>query len=266
MSTQEKEQERQAAALMFNKLLPSESDITDIFPESFVIFHPKSFVGGDFFMMKKTIEDSAHDEVYRFVILIDCTGHGIEGGMAAAMTQQIIAQEFENDVRSPRTILKRAHKKIMAMYNGTVSADIIIARHSKKHSKIVFSGAMRPVLRASAFELHIIKGCRVRIGDPNYDIETLKEHEMSVELSDTIYVSSDGYESQFGGEVGKKMMKSRLHLWLFAASTMPIERQREFLEIQLMKWSKGHEQVDDICLIGFKPEVETNTELQNGSI
>jgi serine phosphatase RsbU (regulator of sigma subunit) len=67
-----------------------------------------------------------------------------------------------------------------------------------------------------------------------------------------VYIFSDGYADQFGGPKGKKLMYRRFRELLLEVSTHEPDRQRSLLQEAFGKWRGGHEQVDDILVIGMR--------------
>jgi serine phosphatase RsbU (regulator of sigma subunit) len=69
---------------------------------------------------------------------------------------------------------------------------------------------------------------------------------------DTIYMFSDGYADQFGGQQGKKLMKAKLRDFILLTAKLNMDEQYAPL-LQFHHQFKGNnEQVDDICIIGVK--------------
>ena len=67
-----------------------------------------------------------------------------------------------------------------------------------------------------------------------------------------MYLSSDGYYSQFGGSKGKKFMRSQFINKLDELQTYPIDKQKELLMRVFIEWKSGTEQVDDVLVIGIE--------------
>jgi serine phosphatase RsbU (regulator of sigma subunit) len=67
-----------------------------------------------------------------------------------------------------------------------------------------------------------------------------------------IYLSSDGYYSQFGGERGKKFMKAGFEKTLDDLQVLPIEKQKSILLSTFTAWRGTNEQVDDVLIIGIE--------------
>ncbi|HPF93790.1 MAG TPA: SpoIIE family protein phosphatase, partial [Tenuifilaceae bacterium] len=81
-------------------------------------------------------------------------------------------------------------------------------------------------------------------------------HTESLEPDDMIYMFTDGYADQFGGPEGKKYKFRRFRHLLLNVHKYPLDVQRKLLIGSINEWKGDMEQVDDILIIGIKPEVE----------
>jgi serine phosphatase RsbU (regulator of sigma subunit) len=77
-------------------------------------------------------------------------------------------------------------------------------------------------------------------------------HEISLMKGDLIYVFTDGFADQFGGEKGKKFKSSKLKELFLQLQAIPITLQKSELNTAFEKWKGNLEQVDDVCVIGVK--------------
>ncbi len=78
-------------------------------------------------------------------------------------------------------------------------------------------------------------------------------HTLDLEPGDTFYLSTDGFQDQFGGPKGKKYMSLKFREMLGKCSLLPITQQREFLETEFLNWiGTEYEQVDDVLVIGVQ--------------
>ena len=75
---------------------------------------------------------------------------------------------------------------------------------------------------------------------------------MQLQKGDTIYLFTDGYADQFGGEKGKRFMRHRFKDLLLSIQHLPMNDQREALYNAHIEWKRNLEQVDDICVIGVR--------------
>jgi serine phosphatase RsbU (regulator of sigma subunit) len=80
----------------------------------------------------------------------------------------------------------------------------------------------------------------------------LQVHQFYLQENDTIYLFSDGYKDQFGGEDGRVYSSKRFKNLLYKIHQKPMEKQREILAQELENWKGGRKQTDDIVVLGFK--------------
>lgn len=76
-------------------------------------------------------------------------------------------------------------------------------------------------------------------------------HEIDLERGDNIYIFSDGYVDQFGGDEGKKFMAKPFKDLLTSVYGKSMPEQQQVLEDTLDKWQAALDQVDDILVIGI---------------
>ncbi|MFI5204507.1 MAG: PP2C family protein-serine/threonine phosphatase, partial [Flavobacteriales bacterium] len=79
-----------------------------------------------------------------------------------------------------------------------------------------------------------------------------KLHSLALEKGDMLYLYTDGYADQFGGDKGKKYKESNLKKLFQRICLLPVQQQRESLIAELDTWITDHEQIDDICIIGIR--------------
>jgi serine phosphatase RsbU (regulator of sigma subunit) len=75
-------------------------------------------------------------------------------------------------------------------------------------------------------------------------------HTHKLQKGDTVYMFSDGYADQFGGEKTKKFMVKRFIETLVALKGRPMKEQEATLLDTFIGWQGDNEQVDDILVIG----------------
>ncbi len=80
------------------------------------------------------------------------------------------------------------------------------------------------------------------------------KHIIYIYTPTTFFLFSDGFPDQLGGENGRKFMSSKFRDYLAEIHQKPMSEQYSLLENKLKEWQQGHEQNDDIIIIGFKLE------------
>ncbi len=67
-----------------------------------------------------------------------------------------------------------------------------------------------------------------------------------------MFLFSDGYVDQSGGEKGKKYSSTRLATFLLTIADMSTTEQNERIAAEFNNWKGEYEQVDDVLLISIK--------------
>ena len=121
-------------------------------------------------------------------------------------------------------------------------------------NELEFSGANIPLILIDETQtIQLIKGDAKSIGGTEQKIEdSFSTRKMKVKVGDQLYISSDGFKDQFGGEKGKKMNRKRFLNLLSSNSQYSNEIQKDLLLNYFLEWKGGLEQLDDICIVGVK--------------
>ena len=81
---------------------------------------------------------------------------------------------------------------------------------------------------------------------------SFSKQNVKVKRDDMIYIFSDGYQDQFGGEKNKKYMLSRLKNFLSQISNEDENHPIKFHKNEFISWKGDNEQIDDVCLMGLR--------------
>ncbi|MFK7756364.1 MAG: SpoIIE family protein phosphatase [Flavobacteriales bacterium] len=238
-------------------ILPGNDYIKSSFPESFVLFKPKSIVSGDFYWFKKT-----NGRVMFSVV--DCTGHGVPGAFMSLVGYNSI-NTVTKIISRPSAILtqvdKMASETLQRRDDGQVNMqdgmDMAFCSIDPLTLELIFSGAHNPAYIVRGNELLELKPDKMAIGGYKEDYTQFSDVRFQLEPNDIIYLFSDGYADQFGGPNGKKFMKRKFKELLLEISHLPMEVQRKELYIRLLDWQGKEAQVDDICIFGVKITAES---------
>ncbi len=241
------------AKMLQETILCSPEIIAQEFPEHFILFQPKDIVSGDFywFHSKKDIN---------FIAVADCTGHGVPGAMVSMVCNnalnKIIIEDDENDtakiLEKVSSGVRSVFKKEGAKSEANDGMDIALCAINKERNKLLFSGANRPLVIIRKGEVIDVDADRKSIGGVSYDDNTFSKKEIKVETGDVLYLFSDGYIDQFGGESGKKLKSKPFKELLLSIHALSMNTQKEKLAEAFEKWKGNLEQIDDVCVIGVK--------------
>ncbi|AFM02981.1 Stage II sporulation protein E (SpoIIE) [Bernardetia litoralis DSM 6794] len=230
---------------------------TTIFEElsdNFIIDRPRDIVSGDCYWFEQHQGDF-------YVALADCTGHGIPGALMTILCNSLLNDIFNSrsGVRSPAEMLIELHHRLIHHLHQQKSnvqdgMDIAICRINKNDKTITYAGAKQPLLYVDKDgEFNRFKASSLPIGGHEVKIKRkLEDITIHYQVGDTLYITSDGYQDQFGGKNDKKFMSKRLYNMLVEIHKMPLEKQKIHIETQLNNWQANNEQTDDIMMIGIK--------------
>jgi len=77
-------------------------------------------------------------------------------------------------------------------------------------------------------------------------------HEIQLSKGDQVYMFSDGYADQFGGEKGKKLKYKNFKKLLLENAQLDMDKQQSLLNEFFFNWKANEEQVDDVLVLGVK--------------
>jgi tetratricopeptide (TPR) repeat protein len=233
-------------------ILPDEDLWNKLLPESFKLYLPKDIVAGDFYWLVET-------DNYIFVASADCTGHGVPGAMVSVTCSNALNKSvLEEKITSTNEILNRTReiviKQLQSQQQGQLQdgMDICLVRINKKNRlQIQYSGANRPLVFVSKGNITEIKPDKQPIG--YYELaKPFSVQEIEFTQDTCLYLFSDGYADQFGGEKNKKLGNRKWKEMLAEISGKDMKEQAEFLKNYFDKWKASYPQTDDVTVIGIK--------------
>jgi serine phosphatase RsbU (regulator of sigma subunit) len=236
-------------------LFPDENNLKNIVSESFLFAMPKEDLTGDFAWVTR----SGHKVI---VAVADCTGHGIPGAMMSILGLSLLNQVvLEERCYEPSFILRRLDDKMRHSFeHSSVSSrlaydgmDISVCCIDYGTGKISFAGAMRPAWIVSGESILELKGSRYPIGGLRLEGQRLYEGtEIEFQRGSMLYMFTDGYTDQFGGQYEKKISRGRLKKLVQMINQSPMKEQKEQLLEFFLFWKGTQVQTDDVTLMGVR--------------
>ena len=233
-------------------ILPDVKLIYKTLDQSFILYLPKDIVSGDFYSF-------AHKDNKVLIAAADCTGHGVAGAFMSMIGSALLNQIInEKNITTPSIILDHLNEGIVDALkqkeNETSDGmDISICAFDLNKTKLEFAGANRPLWIVRNKELLFFKPNKFPIGGLQvvHD-EKFSQHTVELQKDDSVYLFSDGYADQFGGERGKKLMTKKFREILLSIQHQSMPDQQFHLHKYFNDWKGVNEQVDDVLIIGIR--------------
>lgn len=239
----------------------------DLIGGYFLIFQAKDIVSGDFYWYYEKDE-------YYYMCVADCTGHGVPGAFLTMLGTTYLNEIMTLEgLASPGQILDRLREHFIIGLSQSSNTgnkdgmDISMIRVNTKTLEAEWSGANNPVWIVrdnvqpsianakttvkDSYSLYEVKGDIQSISIMD-NMQTFTNHEIQLLKNDRVYLFSDGYTDQFGGENGKKFMTGNFKKAILDRQHLDLKAQGEDLKIIFDEWKGQNEQVDDICVLGIE--------------
>lgn len=233
-------------------ILPPAGLVKEYLNESFILYKPKDIVAGDFYWM-----EPQKDRI--LFAACDCTGHGVPGAMVSVVCNNGLNRAVrEFGLTDPGKILDKTRAIVISEFEKSEEEvqdgmDMALcALHTQTHT-LQYAGANNPlwIVRNGNNEIEEIKADKQPIG--KYAAASpFTTHEVKLHKGDTIYIFSDGYADQFGGDKGKKYKSGQMKKLLLSLQDKNMATQRQMLDAAFEQWRGDIEQVDDVCIIGVR--------------
>jgi phosphoserine phosphatase RsbU/P len=225
---------------------------SDLFPEQFCLMLPKDIVSGDFYWFHK-IDNKI------LVGVFDCTGHGVPGAFMSVLGITLINETVIRErIVEPHLILNRLREKIIeALGQKGIYLEVkdgmdgSMISYDLKSKTLVYSGAFNPMYIIRNNKIIEFNGDRMSLSYQQ-NITGFSKHEIKTRHNDLIYMFTDGYVDQFGGQEDRKFLRDQFKQVLLKTHKNPMEVQKEMLLDIYYKWKGNRDQVDDITVVGLK--------------
>lgn len=258
-------------------ILPDEEKLNNYFTEYFVLFNPKDIVSGDFYWVNK--------KDYRlYFMAADCTGHGVPGAIMSIIGHTSLETTLKNsntlnageflDLLNTNMINTLLQSKQHSIKDGM---DVALCIYDEKKNTLEYAGANNPLYiirkRTNGFD-NVLTQEQLALSNDDYNLFEFKAdkqpigdfdhrtnfntHTINLLSGDTIYLFSDGFADQFGGDKGKKYKYKPFKQYLLDIQSDNLPVQKEKLNNELNNWmhplndTQHYEQVDDMLIISIR--------------
>lgn len=247
------------ASRIQNALLPPKESLAQFLPEHFILYKPRNIVSGDFYWMTAK-------ENKLILAAADCTGHGVPGAfmsmLGIAFLNEIVNKITENKhiyALQANEILNQLRTYIISsLHQRTDNSeskdgiDMALTIFDFDNKKLQYAGAHNPLYIVRNQEIIEKKADRMPVAIHKKADKPFTNHEVDFQEGDTLYIFSDGFPDQIGGDKGRKFMSRHFKNLLNEIHERPMNEQKIILERKFEEWKNGYEQLDDILIIGAK--------------
>ena len=230
-------------------ILPQSIEIKKYLKNHFIYYKPKDIVSGDFYWFYPINENEI------LIAAVDCTGHGVPGAFMSIIGNNGLNKAVqESNLKTPSLILNYLNDFVIKSLKQNSThindgMDISLCHINVKTNQLQYSGAHNPLIIIRKNEIIETKANRYSIGSKE---NNFSNHAFKLEENDSIYIYSDGFADQFGGDKGKKFSSKKLKELLKSTSSKTTQEQYNIIDSTFNEWTKNEEQLDDICIIGIK--------------
>ena len=238
----------QYAKRIQNAILPPSKVVKEYLQESFIYYKPKDIVAGDFYWLE-------HAKGKVLFAAADCTGHGVPGAMVSVVCNNGLNRSVrEYGLTDPGEILNKTREIVVQEFEKSeeeVKDGMDIALCSLEGNILQYAGAHNPLWIVRGGELLETKANKQPIGQFD-NPEPYTTHTLELQKGDSLYIFSDGYADQFGGEKGKKLKTANFKKLLLSIQKESMEKQKQLIDEAFENWRGDLEQLDDVCVIGVR--------------
>ena len=230
-------------------MLPPEN----FFNDTFVLFMPRDIVSGDFYWM--------HDSGFKqYIAAVDCTGHGVPGAFMSIIGHNSLNKIVrESGITRPSEILDHLNIEVVhALLQRSEKAvrdgmDISIISYDILEHTVEYAGAYQPLYHVRDGRVTIYRADRFPIGMIDGQAKkSFTNNKVDVRPGDMLYIFTDGFADQFGGEHEKKFKTIKIRALLSEIYALPVDEQKRRLHSAIKEWMGEIPQIDDILFIGTR--------------
>jgi serine phosphatase RsbU (regulator of sigma subunit) len=236
-------------------VLPTAQETKNLFPESFILYKPKSIVSGDFYWL-----NAVNDQL--ICAVADCTGHGVPGAFMSLLGYNMLEDVVKPAPElSPGPILDSLNQQVLSRLSGddkeeTIKhgMDISLISIDKTNNRLQYAGAHNSLYVVRDSQLIELKADKMGIGTA----ARLKSNQftnqiLELQKGDMIYLFTDGFPDQIGGPSRKKFYYPPFKDLLVSISQLSPETQRNKLNDSHVEWlGEKYDQTDDILIMGIR--------------
>ena len=236
-------------------ILPPDELVREKLPHFGIFYEAKDIVSGDFYWLTE------ENNVVYFAT-VDCTGHGVPGAFMSIVGYRLLELIISGyHITEPAQVLDELHMQVLETLHKqkgnardvSDGMDIALCAWDKNNNTLKYAGAHNPLYLIRNGELIEYPSDARPIGmSLMKEFKKFKQHEIQLQKNDIIYIFTDGFADQFGGEKYRKYYYQNFQNLLLSISSESMEKQNQLLKEEFYRWKGDYEQIDDVLVFGVK--------------
>lgn len=231
-----------------NALITNSKFIDTYLPSNFIYFNPKDIVSGDFYWA------CSHGSKF-YLAVCDSTGHGVPGAFMSLLNMGFLNEAIkEKGIEKPSEIFNYVRSRLIETMNSEEQKDGmdgILLCYDRTRVEYEYSAANNEPLLIRDGKIIELKKDKMPVGKGE-KLQDFTTFTLELQKGDELYLHTDGFADQFGGERGKKFMNKRLNELFLSVWNIPLSEKKEKVESVFNIWKGNLEQVDDVLVVGIK--------------
>jgi CheY-like chemotaxis protein len=249
----------QYAKRIQNAILPPTELLDNLMQDYFVLYRPRDIVSGDFYWI-------TNKSNILILAAADCTGHGVPGAFMSMLgvaflneiVNKIVINKHISSLQADE-ILNELRKNVIHSLHQTGrhdepkdGMDMALCIIDYNENTLQFAGARNPLYLIQNGELAQYNADKMSVSYSQRINRPFTKHNVKLNIGDVLYIFSDGYIDQFGGDHGMKYKTKSLKELLLSIYHKPMCEQKEILIKKHEEWKGGRNQLDDILIFGLR--------------
>ncbi len=249
-----------------NNILASHNLLKENLPDHFIFFSPRDVVSGDFYwainVPSKTSKGPDSDYSFNtrqgesfFFAVCDSTGHGIPGAFMSLLNVSFLNEAIViQDIELPSDILNYVRESLinaLSIEKSRDGMDGVLIYIDPNEDHLHYAGAFNSPLLVRDNTLKRCDIDKMPIGK-GLSLSDFSDHQLKIRKGDILYLYTDGFPDQFGGQHYKKYKYSRFREFILSISSRPLIEQKQMLIDEFEKWKGDNEQTDDVLVVGIR--------------
>lgn len=238
------------------ELLPGRDTIYNLFPDSFIIYKPKSHVSNHFFWFARSNSDQ--DKVY--IAVAQSIANDTAGAyMSMIATNKLNKALFDEKFNLPGVMLSYLNTRIKTTFKQSTAEqlaklgfDMAICAFDLDSHRMIYSGANLGLLKYTIDHGVDIEPTKASVGGNTSAQQTYIDHKRELTTGDTFYLMTNGIYNLSGGDKGKNLGEKKFKEVLQSIQNISMIEQERYINEFLNRWIGDNEQLEDILIIGIR--------------